>query len=153
ASAELVFVGFGIRAPEYAWDDFKGQDVRGKVLLILNSDPEDDPDLFAGRTRLWYGRWDYKFQMAAKVGAAGALILHTPHSAGYPGRGGPPPGPGPQFPAPGAERRAPVRGWITEGAGRKLLALAGKTLDALVRAANRRDFHPVSLGVGVTTAF
>ncbi|HEY1417505.1 MAG TPA: peptidase M28, partial [Myxococcaceae bacterium] len=66
--AELVFVGYGIRAPEYSWDDFKGQDLRGKVLLILNSDPEDDPNLFAGRTRLWYGRWNYKYEMAAKVG-------------------------------------------------------------------------------------
>ena len=82
--AELVFVGYGIRAPEYSWDDFKGQDLRGKVLLILNNDPEDDPNLFAGRTRLWYGRWDYKYEMAAKVGAAGAIILHTTHSAGYP---------------------------------------------------------------------
>ena len=82
--AELVFVGYGIAAPEYSWNDFKGQDLRGKMLLILNSDPEDDPALFAGRTRLWYGRWDYKYEMAAQVGAAGAIILHTTHSAGYP---------------------------------------------------------------------
>jgi len=150
---ELVFVGYGIRAPEYAWDDFKGQDVRGKVLLILNSDPEDDPTLFAGRTRLWYGRWDYKFQMAAKVGAAGALILHTPHSAGYPWQVVRTSWTGPQFSVPTTDARVPVRGWITEEACRKLLALSGKNLDDLVRAANRRDFHPVSLGIGVSTAF
>ena len=78
-AAELVFVGYGIRAPEYAWDDFKGQDLRGKVLLILNSDPEDDPALFAGKTRLWYGRWDYKYEMAAKRRGRGRD--HHPHPA------------------------------------------------------------------------
>jgi Zn-dependent M28 family amino/carboxypeptidase len=153
SGAELVFVGFGIQAAEYAWDDFKGQDLRGKVLLILNSDPEDDPALFAGRTRLWYGRWDYKYQMAARVGAAGALILHTPHSAGYPWQVVRTSWTGPQFSVPATEQRAPVRGWLTEDACRKLLALAGKNLDELVRSANRRDFRPVTLGVGVSTAF
>ncbi len=86
--SELVFVGYGIVAPEYAWDDFKGMDLRGKTLLILNNDPADDPNLFAGRTRLWYGRWDYKYEQAAKLGAAGAIIIHTTPSAGYPVAGG-----------------------------------------------------------------
>ena len=151
--AELVFVGYGIRAPEYAWDDFKGQDLRGKVLLILNSDPEDDPALFAGRTRLWYGRWDYKYEMASKVGAAGAIILHTPHSAGYPWQVVRTSWSGPQFSLPSAARRVPLRGWITEEACRRLLALRDTTLEELVRAAGRRDFHPVRLGIGVTTGF
>jgi Zn-dependent M28 family amino/carboxypeptidase len=151
--AELVFVGYGIRAPEYSWDDFKGQDLHGKVLLILNSDPEDDPNLFAGRTRLWYGRWDYKYEMAAKVGAAGAIILHTTHSAGYPWQVVRSSWSGSQFSVPGAERRVPLRGWVTEDACRKLVALAGKSLDELVRSANRREFAPVPLGIAVTTAF
>jgi Zn-dependent M28 family amino/carboxypeptidase len=152
-AAELVFVGYGIRAPEYGWDDFKGQDLRGKVLLVLNSDPEDDPALFAGRTRLWYGRWDYKYEMAAKVGAAGAIILHTPHSAGYPWQVVRTSWTGPQFSVPGPGRRVPLRGWITEEACRRLLALGDSTLEELVRAAGRRDFHPVPLRIGVNTAF
>ena len=151
--AELVFVGYGIRAPEYAWDDFKGRDLRGKVLLILNSDPEDDPALFAGRTRLWYGRWDYKYEMAAKVGAAGAIILHTPHSAGYPWQVVRSSWTGPQYSVPTHERRVPLRGWVTEDASRELVALAGKSLEALVNSANRREFQPVPLGITVSTAF
>src|SRR4051812_8835948 len=81
---ELVFAGYGIEAPEQTWNDFKDVDVRGKVLLIMNNDPESDPSLFAGRTRLYYGRWDYKYAEAAKRGAAGVIIIHTTHSAGYP---------------------------------------------------------------------
>jgi len=150
---ELVFVGYGIRAPEYAWDDFKGQDMRGKVLLILNSDPEDDPALFAGRTRLWYGRWDYKYEMAARVGAAGAIILHTTHSAGYPWQVVRSSWTGPQYSVPGTDRRVPLRGWVTEDACRRLVALAGRNLDELVRSANRREFQPVPLGIGVRTSF
>ena len=84
ADAELVFVGYGIQAPEYDWDDFKGVDLTGKVLLIMNNDPDWDPELFAGETRLWYGRWDYKYLSAARQGAVGAIIIHTSPSAGYP---------------------------------------------------------------------
>ncbi len=151
--AELVFVGYGIQAAEFSWNDFKEQDLRGKVLLILNSDPEDDPALFAGRTRLWYGRWDYKYEMAARVGAAGAIILHTTHSAGYPWQVVRSSWTGPQYSVPTTERRVPLRGWVTEDACRKLVALAGKNLDELVRSANRREFQPVPLGIGVSTAF
>src|SRR5205823_4728771 len=82
--AEIVFVGYGITAPEQQWDDFKGVDLHGKVLLVMNNDPESDPKLFAGKTRLYYGRWDYKFEEAARQGAAGVIIIHTDHSAGYP---------------------------------------------------------------------
>ena len=81
--AELVFVGYGIVAPEYGWDDFKGVDLKGKVLVVMNNDPEDDPALFAGKTRLYYGRWTYKYEQAARTGAAGAIIIHTTPSAGY----------------------------------------------------------------------
>jgi len=151
--AELVFVGYGIQAAEYAWDDFKGQDLRGKVLLVLNNDPEDDPALFAGRTRLYYGRWDYKYDMAARVGAAGAIILHTTHSAGYPWQVVRSSWTGPQFSLPTTERRLAVRGWVTEQACRKVVGLAGHDLEALVRSAGRRDFHPVPLGLRVSMAF
>ena len=82
--AEVVFVGYGIEAPEFGWDDFKGQDVRGKVLLMLNDDPDWDPALFAGTTRLYYGRWSYNYESAARRGAVGAIIVHTRPSAGYP---------------------------------------------------------------------
>jgi hypothetical protein len=84
AAAEVVFVGYGIVAPEYGWDDYKGADVTGKVVLMMNNDPEDDPKLFAGKTRLYYGRWDYKYENAARHGAVAAIIIHTTPSAGYP---------------------------------------------------------------------
>ncbi|MGI9519102.1 MAG: hypothetical protein ACR2NP_18770, partial [Pirellulaceae bacterium] len=74
---EVVFVGYGMQAPEYEWDDFKDVNVQGKVLLIMNNDPADDEALFAGRTRQYYGRWDYKYAKAAEMGAVGALIIHT----------------------------------------------------------------------------
>ena len=82
-NVELLFVGYGIQAPEFQWDDYKGVDLKGKVLLMMNNDPESDPALFAGTRRLYYGRWTYKYEIAAKLGAAGAIIIHTDHSAGY----------------------------------------------------------------------
>src|SRR6476659_1990700 len=84
SGAEVVCVGYGIVAPEFQCDDYKDVDVKGKVLLMMNNDPESDPNLFAGKTRLWYGRWDYKYLMAAKRGAAGAILIHTTPSAAYP---------------------------------------------------------------------
>jgi Zn-dependent M28 family amino/carboxypeptidase len=146
--AEIVFVGYGIVAPEYGWDDFKDADVRGKVLLIMNNDPESDPSLFAGKRRLHYGRWDYKYETAARHGAAGAIIIHTDPSAGYgwavvqnsftgerfslPTSGGP---------------ELQVEAWTTDEASRKIARLAGRDLDTLRAAAERRDFRPVPLGV------
>src|SRR5215469_14421725 len=82
--AELVFVGYGIQAPEYRWDDFKGVNLAGKILVMMNNDPDWDPDLFAGKRRLYYGRWDYKYESAARQGAVAAIIIHTTASAGYP---------------------------------------------------------------------
>ncbi|MGH9334637.1 MAG: peptidase M28, partial [Vicinamibacteria bacterium] len=81
-AAEIVFVGYGIVAPEEDWDDFKDADVAGKILLFLNNDPTGDR--FAGDTRLYYGRWTYKYEIAAEKGAVGAFIIHTTPSAGYP---------------------------------------------------------------------
>ncbi|HEX5765060.1 MAG TPA: M28 family peptidase [Woeseiaceae bacterium] len=146
--AELVFVGYGIQAPEYEWDDFKGQDLKGKVLVILNNDPAWDPDLFAGETRLWYGRWDYKYLSAARQGAAGAIIIHTVPSAGYPFQVVQTSWTGEQFELPaGDEPRNQVNAWVTEDAARELFELAGQDLDELRTAADNRDFQPVPLGL------
>ena len=146
--AELVFVGYGIQAPEYDWDDFKDVDVRGKVLVVLNNDPEDDPDLFAGKRRLYYGRWDYKYAMAAQMGAAGALIIHTTASAGYPYQVVQTSWSGEEFElASKSGPRSDMKGWITDEAAGRLMQLAGKDLEQLRRSAQERDFKPVPLGV------
>jgi Zn-dependent M28 family amino/carboxypeptidase len=152
--AEVVFVGYGIQAPEYGWDDFKGVDVKGKVLLMLNNDPDWDPSLFAGPTRLYYGRWTYKYESAARQGAAGAIIIHTTPSAGYPFQVVQTSWSGERFElAAGGEPRIQVKGWVTEDAARKLVVLAGKDLGALVEAARHKEFTPVSLGVTTQLAF
>lgn len=146
--AELVFVGYGITAPEEKWNDWKGTDVRGKVVVILNNDPSDDPQLFAGKTRLYYGRWTYKYEEAARHGAAGAIILHTTPSAGYPWQVVRTSWGGEQFELPpSGAPRLPVKMWITDEAAHKLARLGGHDLDALRHAAERRDFRPVALGV------
>lgn len=153
-NAELVFVGFGITAPEYQWDDFKGADLKGKVLVVMNSDPEDDPRLFAGRARLYYGRWGYKYEQAQKVGAVGCLIIHTTPSAGYPWQVVQTSWTGEQFDLPSAAGSPlQLKGWVTEAATRKLLALSGKDLDALRALANTRRFAPVPLGLTLSTSF
>jgi Zn-dependent M28 family amino/carboxypeptidase len=147
-NAELVFVGYGIQAPEYEWDDFKGQDLEGKVAVILNNDPSWDPDLFGGETRLWYGRWDYKYLSAARQGAAGAIIIHTVPSAGYPFQVVQTSWTGEQFELPaGDEPRNQANAWITEDSARRLFELAGEDLDELRTAADNRDFEPVPLGI------
>ena len=147
-NAELVFVGYGIEAPEYEWDDFKGRDLKGKVLVILNNDPAWDPDLFGGETRLWYGRWDYKYLSAARQGAAGAIIIHTVPSAGYPFQVVQTSWTGEQFELPaGDEPRNQANAWVTEDSARQLVELAGFDLDELRTAADNRDFEPVPLGI------
>ena len=145
--AEVVFVGYGIVAPEYKWNDYKS-DVRGKVVLVMNNDPESDPALFAGKTRLYYGRWDYKYESAAAAGAAAVFIIHTVPSAGYPWQVVQSSWTGEQFqlPATGAPK-ARIEGWVTEEAARKLTALGGRDLDTLRAAAQSRAFKPVPLGV------
>jgi Zn-dependent M28 family amino/carboxypeptidase len=149
---EIVFVGYGIVAPEYGWDDYKGADLRGRVLLFMNNEPEADPQLFAGRRRLYYGRWDYKYEMAAKRGAAGAIVLHTDASAGYGWKVVPASWTGEQLslPAPPGEPTVAVKAWVTEEAGRRMARLGGYDLDALRAAAETRGFRPVPLGVRVS---
>lgn len=154
ADAELVFVGYGIEAPEFQWDDYKGVDVRGKVLLMLNSDPADDPALFAGKARLWYGRWDYKYEIAARKGAAGAILIHTTESAGYPWSVVQTSWSGEQFELPGNTLpQCEVEGWFTEETTRRVLELAGRQLEPLRQAAQSRDFKPVPLGLTLSAAF
>jgi Zn-dependent M28 family amino/carboxypeptidase len=148
AAAEVVFAGYGIQAPEYDWDDYKNVDVTGKVVVLMNNDPDWAPDLFAGETRLWYGRWDYKFLTAAKNGAVGAIIIHTPESAGYPFQVLQASYSGVQFELPvGAEPRSQFKAWMTEDAVAELVALADMELVRLQERAASRDFEPIPLGV------
>lgn len=152
--AELVFVGYGITAPEQQWNDFGDVDVRGKVLLVMNDDPADDPNRFGGKTRLYYGRWSYKYEEAARRGALGAIVIHTTPSAGYPfqviqanhGRE--------NFwlPFRAGEPTLGIRSWITEDGAKKLCALGGRDLEALRTAAMRGNVPPVPLGVSLGLA-
>jgi len=152
--APLVFVGYGIEAPEYKWDDFKGVDVRGKVLVMLNNDPDWDPKLFAGNTRLYYGRWTYKYESAARHGAAGVIIVHTTPSAGYPWQVVQSSWGGEQFELPAeGEPHIQLKGWATEDAARRLVKAGGADLDKLVEAAKKRSFKPVPLNLRTSIRF
>ncbi len=155
-SGELVFVGYGIDAPEEGWNDFAGTDVSGKFILILVSDPPapaDEPDLFDGRAMTYYGRWTYKWEEAARQGALGALIVHETGPAGYPWsvvRGG---RAGEQFslpPDPKAPKPARMLGWVTREAASRMLALAGLDYTELKAEAGRRGFAPVPTGLRVS---
>jgi Zn-dependent M28 family amino/carboxypeptidase len=153
-NAELVFVGYGIQAPEFKWDDFKGEKLTGKILVMMNNDPDWDPNLFAGKRRLYYGRWYYKYQSAARQGAAGAIIIHTTPSAGYPWQVVQSSWGGEQFELPaGSEARLRVKAWATEDAIRRLVKAGGFDLDKLLAAARARDFKPVPLGVSTSLSF
>jgi len=150
--AEIVFVGYGIVVPEEGWDDYGDTDVAGKVLLFLNNDPAGDR--FGGNTRLYYGRWSYKYEIAAEKGAAGAIVIHTTPSAGYGWNVVQSSWSGTQFELPQTgEPRVEVKGWVTEEAARGIVELAGRDLDALVRAAQPPDFEAVPLGVTASVAF
>jgi Zn-dependent M28 family amino/carboxypeptidase len=152
--AELVFVGYGIEAPEYKWDDFKGVNVKGKVLVMLNNDPDWDPKLFAGTSRLYYGRWTYKYEQAARHGAAGAIIVHTTPSAGYPWQVVQSSWGGEQFELPAeGEPGIQVKGWATEEAVGRLMKAGGFDLARLVAAARTRGFKPVPLGLRTSIDF
>lgn len=155
--AELVFVGYGIQAPEYQWDDFKGADLKGKVLVVMNNDPDHsaqgDSELFAGNARLYYGRWSYKYEQGARLGAAGVIIIHTTPSAAYPWQVVQTSWTGEGFELPqGNEPRVQLKAWATEDASRRLAALGGHDLDQLRAAAEKRDFRPVPLGVRLSLA-
>jgi len=155
-SAELVFVGYGIDAPENGWDDFAGVDVAGKYIMILVNDPPapaDEPNLFGGVAMTYYGRWTYKYEEAARQGALGALIVHETAPAGYPWsvvRGG---FSGEQFALPldAAEPTpAGMIGWVSLETARAALATAGLDYDALKERAARRGFTAVPTGITVS---
>jgi Zn-dependent M28 family amino/carboxypeptidase len=143
--SEVMFVGYGIVAPEFGWDDYKDVDVKGKVVVVMNNDPETD--LFAGKTRLWYGRWDYKYLQAAKKGAAGVLLIHTAPSAGYPWQVVITSYAKTMFELPAAsEPRVLAKMWLAEDSAKKLAAMGGEDLDALRAEAEKKEFRPKSLG-------
>jgi Zn-dependent M28 family amino/carboxypeptidase len=149
---ELIYVGYGISAPEYGWDDYKGVDVRGKVLLMRVNDPgtADTPEFFGGNALTYYGRWTYKFEEASRRGAAGALLIHTDESAGYGWNVVRSSNTREHFsPAGTPEHPLPLRGWITEGVADSLLRRAGHSAASLADRAENREFRPVSTGIQV----
>jgi Zn-dependent M28 family amino/carboxypeptidase len=153
---DLVFVGYGISAPEQRWNDYKGgaADYRGKILVMFVNDPPataDEPNLFGGRTLTYYGRWTYKYEEAARRGAAGVILLHTDQSAGYPWSVVRTSNGAWRFDiARNAGDESPflkVRSWVTEAAARKIMKLAGQDLDDLRAKAASRDFQPITLNL------
>jgi Zn-dependent M28 family amino/carboxypeptidase len=150
--SEMVFVGYGIVAPEYNWDDYKGLDVKGKTLVMLVNDPQvpDDPKAFGGKAMTYYGRWTYKFEIAAQKGASGVFIIHETAPAGYPFEVLQAGYDGEQFGLITADKnmtRASVEGWITLDQAKALMRTAGQDFDALKKQAATREFEPVPLGV------
>lgn len=146
--AEIVFVGYGIEAPEYSWDDFGDTDLTGKVLLMLNNDPAGNPELFEGDRRLYYGRWTYKYEIAAAKGAAGAIIIHTNASAGYGWNVVQSGWTGEQVELPAQdEPRLEVAGWVTWPAAKELFDLVGLNMADIVAEAQGHDFSPVPMGI------
>jgi Zn-dependent M28 family amino/carboxypeptidase len=157
--AELVFVGYGIQAPEFKWDDYKGMDLKGKILVMLINDPQiadpRDPSrldnaTFGGAAMTYYGRWTYKYEIAKKVGAAGAMIIHETKGAAYPWdvvrTGGV--NEGFMIKREGDDPNNPtVPGWIHLERAKEMLAAAGEDFDKLKAAAQKRDFRPVPLGL------
>lgn len=156
-ASDVVFVGYGVVAPEYDWDDYKGVDVKGKTILMLVNDPavpdptdasKLDEKMFKGRAMTYYGRWTYKYEIASEKGAAAAIIVHETGPAGYPfaviggswGRE--------NFDIQRADKnagRVPVEGWISVDKAREFLTNAGQDFDALKKAAISKDFKPVPL--------
>jgi Zn-dependent M28 family amino/carboxypeptidase len=146
--APLVFVGYGIAAPEEGWDDFKGLDLKGKVLVAMVNDPQptsEAPGRFAGKSLTYYGRWTYKFEEARRRGAAGILLIHTDASASYGWSVVQNGWAHERFMLASGEGQSPLQGWITDGTARKLFAACGEDLDKLRAAAERPDFKPVAL--------
>lgn len=147
--AELVYVGYGIQAPEENWDDFKEADVEGKILVFKNNDPNRDPELFKGETRLYYGRYDYKYEKAREMGALGVLIIHTTPSAGYGWSVVANSWSRERFYLRGNEtmKNSPTEfnGWLTKEASTELFNSAGLDLEEQLQAAESRDFEPVPM--------
>ena len=159
-NSDVVFVGYGVVAPEYGWDDYKGVDVKGKTILMLVNDPPVrapndtalDTTMFKGRAMTYYGRWTYKYEIASDKGAAAAIIIHETGPAGYPYDVVKSSNSQEQFDVitPDADKRVAVEGWITLDKAKELLKDAGQNFDALKAAAARKDFKPVTLDAKAT---
>ena len=159
-NSDVVFVGYGVVAPEYGWDDYKGVDMTGKTMLMLVNDPPVrvpndtalDTTMFKGKAMTYYGRWTYKYEIATLKHAAAAIIIHETGPAGYPYgvvRGS---NSQEQFDviSPDAEKRVPVEGWITLEKAKEIISAAGQNFDALKAAAAKKDFKPVALNAKAT---
>jgi Zn-dependent M28 family amino/carboxypeptidase len=150
--SDVIFVGHGVVAPEYQWDDYKGVDVRGKTVVMLVDDPpatEKEPDLFRGRARTYYGRWTYKYEMGTARGAEAVILIHTDASAGYgwqvvrnswSGEQG-------YVRNPEGQHALAFAGWVQQVKAQEIFKAAGFDLEKLTQAAHARDFKPVSLGL------
>lgn len=148
-NAEIVYVGYGIEAPEYQWDDYKNVDVKGKVLLMLVNEPtSSDPNFFKGKALTYYGRWTYKYEQAARKGAVGAILIHKTDMASYPWEVVRNSNSGEKsYLKLDGSPRLKVASWIHFDVARDLAAEAGMDLDKLMADARSRDFRPVSLPV------
>jgi Zn-dependent M28 family amino/carboxypeptidase len=161
--SDMVFVGYGVVAPEYNWDDFKGVDLKGKTMVVLVNDPQvpdpNDPSkldarTFNGSAMTYYGRWTYKYEEAARRGAAGVFIVHEEGPAGYP-YGVVQGFLGERFDLVTPDKnmgRASIEGWFSLAAARRVLKMAGQDFDALKKLATTRDFKPVPLGLKASMA-
>lgn len=156
--SEMVFVGYGIVAPEYGWNDYEGLDVAGKTVVILVNDPgfaTQDDAVFNGNAMTYYGRWTYKYEEAARQGAAGALVLHETGAAGYPWEVVQGSWTGPQLGLVDDDdnmSRIGLEGWITEARARELFSMGDHDYDALADAAKEPGFQAVPLGVTANVA-
>ncbi len=162
-NSELVFVGYGVQAPEYGWDDYKGLDVTGKTIVMLINDPAIpdprdpsrlDETMFRGKAMTYYGRWTYKYEIASRLGAAGAIIVHETEPAAYPWSVVENSWGGEQFELAAADRnmsRVPVQAWITRDRAVELFKAAGQDFEALKQQALRPDFKPVRLKQATAT--
>ncbi len=163
ANSDVVFVGYGVEAPEYGWDDYKGVDVRGKTVLIMVGDPpirnandstQLDSTMFRGKAMTYYGRWTYKYEKLSEKGAAAAIIIHQTGPAGYPwevvsGRWRQE---NLDIPGPDAASRVPVEGWITEAKARELFLASGRDFDGVAHFATTKAFTPIPL-IGATASW
>ncbi len=161
-NSDIVFVGYGIVAPEYGWDDYKGANVKGKtILMLINDPPVPDPKdpakldekMFKGRAMTYYGRWTYKYEIAAKMGAAAAVIIHETEAAAYPYSVVRTSWSKENFELDAPDKNAgmvPVRSWITLEVAKKLLSDAGQNFETLKKAALSKDFRPITLQAKAT---
>ena len=147
SNLELVYVGYGIQAPEEDWDDFKGVDVKGKIILVKNNDPSGLEGKFKDEARLYYGRYGYKYEKAKELGAAGVFVIHTTPSAGYPWRVVSNSWSRERFnlPAKGSAGETKINGWLTQQASASIFEAAGLNLMDQLDAAENQDFKPVVL--------